>query len=110
MYGVPAVLNPYMFIPLVGTVMLSAVLAYIFTAINILPRLTTIVPLGTPIIMSGLLAGGTGGWRVALFQIFLLLVNGAVWVAFFKIVDKKALSEELLEEEKNNEIYSDIKV
>jgi PTS system cellobiose-specific IIC component len=98
-YGMPFVLNPYVFVPLVGAPVVISVLAYVCTAIGILPRLTTMVPLGTPIIMSGLLAGGADGWKVALFQIVLVIVCAMIWIPFFKVIDKQAYELELNGEE-----------
>jgi PTS system cellobiose-specific IIC component len=98
-YGMPFVLNPYVFVPLVGAPVVISILAYVCTAIGILPRLTTMVPLGTPIIMSGLLAGGADGWKVALFQIVLVIVCAMIWIPFFKVIDKQAYELELNGEE-----------
>lgn len=96
-FGMPMVLNPYMVIPFVVMPIISSLIAYFLTVINILPRLTTIIPLGTPVIMSGFLAGGVGGWKVALYQIFIIALSALVYLPFFKIVDKKAYEEEIKE-------------
>jgi len=60
------------------------------------------VPLGTPIIMSGLLAGGAEGWRVAIFQVVLVVLNAAIWFPFFKLIDKKAAESEIIVESKKS--------
>lgn len=94
-FGVPMVLNPYMAIPWIITPLILAGAAYFLTVINILPRLTTMVPLGTPIIMSGLLAGGAEGWKVALFQIVGIAISAVVYIPFFKTIDKQGYESEL---------------
>ncbi|SNS96083.1 PTS system, cellobiose-specific IIC component [Anaerovirgula multivorans] len=93
-FATPMVLNPYMMIPWIVTPLVSSSLAYVLTAINILPRLTTIIPLGTPIIMSGFLAGGVAGWRVALFQVVIVVISAIVYLPFFRMIDNKAYENE----------------
>lgn len=93
-FGMPIVLNPYMIIPFIAAPFISIILAYFLTVIHILPRLTTIIPLGTPIFMSGFLAGGSAGWRVALFQLIIVVISALIYLPFFKVIDKKAFEEE----------------
>lgn len=97
-FGMPVVLNPYMIIPFIAAPFISIVLAYFLTVINILPRLTTIIPLGTPVVMSGFLAGGSAGWRVALFQVAIIIISALIYLPFFKVIDKKAYDEENVNE------------
>lgn len=89
-FAVPMVLNPYMAIPWIGTPLVISVLAYVLTYINVLPRLTTIIPLGTPVLMSGLIAGGAEGWRVALFQLLIVIISAIIYLPFFRVIDKKS--------------------
>ena len=89
------VLNPYMAIPWIVTPLVLAGIAYFLTFINVLPRLTTMVPLGTPVIMSGLLAGGTEGWRVAIFQVVAIIISAIVYIPFFRTIDKQGYEAEL---------------
>jgi PTS system cellobiose-specific IIC component len=99
-FAVPMVLNPYMIIPWIGAPVLTSFIAYFLTVIDVLPRLTTIVPLGTPVIMSGFLAGGAEGWRVALFQVVIIVLSGLIYLPFFRVVDKKAAeTEKMMAEE-----------
>ncbi|MFD2387560.1 PTS transporter subunit EIIC [Enterococcus rivorum] len=94
-FGFPLVLNPFMIVPFIVTPIISAVLAYLLTLIDILPRLSYIIPLGTPVIMSGFISTPDGGWKVALFQIVMILFSGVMYYPFFKMLDKKAYQEEL---------------
>jgi len=93
-FATPMVLNPYMAIPWIGAPLVISVLAYVLTDINLLPRLTTIVPLGTPVLMSGLVAGGTEGFRVALFQIVIIIISAVIYLPFFRVIDKKSYMNE----------------
>lgn len=93
-FAVPMVLNPYMIIPWIAAPVITSFLAYLLTVANILPRLTTIVPLGTPVIMSGFLAGGAEGWRVALFQVVVIALSAVIYLPFFNALDKKTHENE----------------
>lgn len=93
-FAIPMVLNPYMFLPWILAPLVSCFGAYFLTVMNVLPRLTTIVPLGTPIVMSGFLAGGVAGWRVALYQIVMIIVTAIIYIPFFNKVDEKAIENE----------------
>lgn len=91
-FGTPLVLNIKLLIPLLVAPLATSSLAIIATMLNIVPRLNGIqVPLGTPIIMSGLIAGG---WRVAVFQVVLAFVSAVVWYPFFRVIDREAVAME----------------
>lgn len=98
-FGLPLVLNPMMVVPFITTPIISALLAYVFTVIGILPRLSFIVPLGTPVIMSGFMSTSEDGWKVAIFQIVLIALSAVMYYPFFRMLDKKAHQEELLSED-----------
>jgi PTS system cellobiose-specific IIC component len=67
-------------------------LSYVVTSLGIVPYLNgTEIATGTPVIFSGLLCGG---WRVALWQIFLIVVQMCIYFPFFRVLDKQALEEE----------------
>ena len=91
-FGAPLVFNPILAIPFIFGSFVSLVLGYLGTIIGILPRLTGIAaPQGTPIILQGILMGG---WKVAVFQVFLIVVWIVIWYPFFKIADNQALDQE----------------
>lgn len=93
-YGVPYVMNFRLFIPVVFSASINSILAYFSTVIGILPRLNGIqIREGIPILFSGIIAGG---WRVALFQIFLMILNVLIWWPFVKGMDR---DEEIIYEE-----------
>jgi len=94
-FATPMVLNPYMAIPWICTPLLASILGYVLTYINVVPRLTTIVPLGTPVLMSGFLAGGADGWRVTLVQIVIIAMSALIYLPFFNLIDKKSYMNEL---------------
>lgn len=98
-FGLPIVLNPLLIVPFILSPIVMAVLAYGLTVMEILPRLTTIVPLGTPIIMSGFISTASGGWRVALFQVLIIILGAIIYLPFVRLLDQKAIALEQLAEE-----------
>lgn len=98
MFGLPVVLNTKLLFPLVVAPLVNSALSIIATAVGILPRLRSIgVPMGTPIGISGFIEGG---WRVAVFQLVLVVISFLIYYPFFKIIDKEAYNQELASEDK----------
>lgn len=96
-FGIPLVMNPMMAIPFLFCSVLIGTLAYVFISIGILPTSTGItVPLGTPVILSGLMVAG---WQGAVFQVFATMVSAAFYLPFFKKIDQQAFEEEHSETE-----------
>ncbi|MBE0336732.1 PTS sugar transporter subunit IIC [Paenibacillus sp. 28ISP30-2] len=91
-FGAPIILNPVLAIPFIVSPIISYTLAYFLTTMDVLPRLGLQVPLGLPPIINGFMSGG---WRVALFQVFLILISLVTYYPFFKSLDKHAKKEEL---------------
>lgn len=93
-FALPMVLNPFMFLPWVTVPMVSGLLAYILTVMHILPGATTIVPFGTPIIMSAFISTSEGAWKIALFQVAMVVLTAMIYYPFFRVLDKKAQAAE----------------
>lgn len=91
-FGLPMVLNTIMVIPLVIVPIITFGIAYFSTTLGIVPPLNGVeIPLGTPVIFSGWLAGGL---KIAILQIVLILVQILIYLPFFRVLDKQALLEE----------------
>lgn len=91
-FGVPFVLNFTLLIPSAFSASLNLILAYLATVLNILPRFNGVNIAGMPVLVNGFLVGG---WRVALFQVFLCIVNIGVWAPFVKHLDRTEYAQEL---------------
>lgn len=100
-FGTPIVLNPVLAIPFILTPMVSSILAYILTVIGILPRVASIIPLGTPVFLSGFLSTTDGAWRVVVFQAVIILIGLLIYLPFFRIIDKQAYDLEAAETKTN---------
>lgn len=91
-FGTPIVMNPMLVIPFILCPLLSGILAYVLTVIGILPHLNGVFMFGVPFGLSGFLAGG---WRVALFQLLILVpLSYLCYMPFFKKMDAIAYKEE----------------
>lgn len=91
-FGMPLVLNIRLMIPFIVTPIITSGLAILFTSMGVLPVLNGVqVPLGIPILFNGWM---TGGWRVALFQVVLIVISFLMYYPFFKKADAEAYEQE----------------
>lgn len=94
LFGVPLMLNPIYFIPLVITPAVSSLIAYFAFAANLVPIPTGLaqLPWTTPPIISGYLV--TGSISGSILQIVLLIVTTLIWIPFVKMADKQICKTE----------------
>lgn len=91
-FGTPIVLNTILIIPFILAPLITQILAYVLTVIGVLPVLIGYqIPWSMPPIISGFIQGG---WQVALYQVFSLVLTFFIYLPFFKIADKQAKTEE----------------
>ncbi|WP_334333102.1 PTS sugar transporter subunit IIC [Companilactobacillus sp. HBUAS59544] len=91
-YGAPIVMNPFLFIPFVLTPTLIGLIMYGLMSTGILPLFSGVsVPWTTPPIISGFILGG---WRMALAQVFIILLSVAIYFPFIRKVDQINLEKE----------------
>lgn len=91
-FGLPLVLNPLMLIPFLLTPVIMFIIPYVLQLLGLIPTLRGIqLPLGTPVILYGLIEGGV---PIMLVQLLLIAVQIVCWYPFFRVLDKKAYEEE----------------
>lgn len=91
-FGTPIMFNVIMIIPFICLPLISIFVAYGLTSIGVLPILSGVqLPWSTPCVLLGFLLGG---WRVALYQVFLIILSVAIYYPFFKKIDNQAYLEE----------------
>lgn len=103
LFGVPIIMNFTLAIPFILMPLIILVTSYLAMVTGFFPRLTGVrAPLGTPVIIQGLMIGG---WQWAVYQVVMIIVSYFVYLPFFKVLDKQALAleEKKKNEEKNNE-------
>lgn len=92
-FGLPMVLNPILFLPLIFAGTINVALSYFATLIGIIPRVNG-MPLptaGTPEIIKGFMIGG---WQMAIWHIVLLFVAMLIYFPFVRYMDYQKLSIE----------------
>lgn len=92
-FGTPIVLNPILMIPFVAVPMINAVIAYVATALNLVPRLSINSPWTLPGPIGAFLAAGAS-WQAAVLNIVLIVLSTILWLPFFKMYDNQLLKEE----------------
>lgn len=93
-FGVPYVFNFTLFIPVVFSGAINAVLAYAATAMDLLPKLNGLNISGVPVGIGGFLAGG---FAVGAFQLVLCAINILVYAPFMKRLDQAEYEKEQAE-------------
>lgn len=92
-FGLPLILNPIMVIPFITVPLVQVIIAYFATASGLVPRLNGVqVPFGMPVVLNGFIAGG---WKVSVLQVVLILIGIAIYLPFFKVLDRKDYLEEI---------------
>ncbi|OTN75633.1 hypothetical protein A5886_000708 [Enterococcus sp. 8G7_MSG3316] len=92
-FGLPLMLNPLFFIPMVGTALINGMIGFIGYNIGIYDTLNPSISLPwiTPAFIGPILTVGIKGVLLALFTI---LINALLYLPFFIKADKLALLEE----------------
>lgn len=95
-FGVPIVLNPVIIIPFFLAPLICCTLAYFTMITGIVPIANGIaIPWTTPPIISGYLLSGIQG---AVLQILCIMISVAIYTPFLRILDKKAMELEKVED------------
>lgn len=92
LFGIPCVLNPLFFLPLMFTTPLLGTLTYFMMKIGIVPIPHGIqLPWTMPPVFNGFLQAGIG---LAIWEVLMVLASMVIYYPFFKMGDKQALAEE----------------
>lgn len=92
LFGIPVVLNPLFLIPLLFITPTLGILTYIIMKAGIIPiPIGVTLPWTTPPVIYGILQGS---WKIALWEVFSIILAGAMWYPFFKVADTKELEAE----------------
>lgn len=97
MFGFPVVLNPMLALPFIAVPMILQGVTYFLMKFGIIGMVIAQVPWTTPSILNGYLITG-GDWRAAAWQVVELVIAVAVYLPFFKALDKQAVLKEQKEQ------------
>ena len=90
LYGIPVIFNPIMIIPFLLVPSVSFVIAYGAIYLGIVPPLSEVHSWLMPPFVSGYMATG-GAISGAVLQLFLVLIGVAIYLPFFRLMDKRSL-------------------
>lgn len=96
-FGFPIVFNPFMMIPFVVAPMISLILAYIATSLNLVSRIVVYVHWSTPPFLNAFFASG-GDFRNVILQVFVLAISVCIYVPFLKLYEYTMPIEEVNDE------------
>lgn len=90
-YGMPLILNPYMFIPFILGPQVTTLLTYFCMKINFISRPYANPAGNFPFAVGAFMS--TGDWKAILLSVANLLICMAIYYPFFKVYEKKLISE-----------------
>ncbi|SMY16368.1 Lichenan permease IIC component [Photobacterium aquimaris] len=90
LYGIPIIFNPIMIIPFLVVPVVSFVIAYGAIYFGVVPPLSEIHSWFMPPLISGYMATG-GAISGSLLQLLLICIGIAIYLPFFKLMDKRSL-------------------
>jgi len=92
LFGIPCVLNPIYFLPLLFLTSIQGTLTYFVMKIGLIPIPHGVqLPWTTPGIIHGFMQGGI---MLAIWELLMILLSMVLWYPFFKISDNQALLQE----------------
>ncbi len=100
-FGCPVVLNPILLPPFIMVPVINSSLAYFFTKMGWVNKVTSTPPWTLPGPIGAFLATN-GDFRAVLLSLFLIFTSILIYYPFFKAYDKKMVEEEKNNQEENN--------
>ncbi|MDR2008366.1 MAG: PTS sugar transporter subunit IIC [Alphaproteobacteria bacterium] len=88
MFGLPVVLNPYIFIPFVLNPIILTLIAYLATAAGLVPPTSVVVPWTTPPVIGAFLATG-GSVSAAILAAFNFVLAIIMYIPFIILANKR---------------------
>lgn len=92
-YGLPMLLNPTFFIPLILAPVLNAVVAYAVVDAGWVGKMFLMAPWTTPAPIGAFLTTG-GDYRAIILSISIIAMNVLIYYPFFKMYEKQCLKKE----------------
>ncbi|HEC2155956.1 TPA: PTS sugar transporter subunit IIC [Staphylococcus delphini] len=92
MFGLPIVLNVFLFIPFVFTPVINLFIAYFATLAGLVPYTRATATWTMPPIISGFLT--TGSISASILQAILIVIDILIYIGFYAAIEKSYLKEE----------------
>lgn len=91
LFGLPTVLNPLCFIPLIVGPLVTIPIAYYAVSFGLVPIVRYVVPWTTPPILNGIIS--TGSISGGILQLIMITIMFFIWVPFVKMMSKQKNEE-----------------
>ena len=92
-FGAPIVMNPLLAVPFMLVPVVNTIIVYIFTALNIIPRMMVKPPFTLPAPL-GALVTTNWNWMACVLVFICFFVSLAIYYPFFKMFEKRTLDNE----------------
>ena len=92
-YGVPMVVNPLFFIPLIFAPMANAIIAYLLLDFNLIHRIYLMAPWTTPAPIGAYLVSAGDIWAPVL-SVSLIILDIIIYYPFFKMYERICVEKE----------------
>lgn len=92
-YGLPMLLNPTFFIPLILAPVANAVIAYMVVDFGLVGKMFLMAPWTTPAPIGAFLTTG-GDFRAIILSVSIIALNVLIYYPFFKMYEKQCLERE----------------
>ncbi|PSW20788.1 PTS sugar transporter subunit IIC [Photobacterium sanctipauli] len=102
-YGLPMLLNPTFFIPLILAPVANAVVAYAVVDLGLVGKMFLMAPWTTPAPIGAFLTTG-GDYRAIILSVSIIALNVLIYYPFFKMFEKQCLAKEAEARAKNNDV------
>lgn len=101
-YGLPMVMKPTFFIPLIFAPMANAVIAYFFLEYDLIHRVFLMAPWTTPAPFGAYLVSG-GDWGAFILSAGLIILDILIYYPFFKSYERECLAKEAKQSKKSEQ-------
>ena len=92
-FGAPVVMNPLLAVPFMLVPVVNTIIVYIFTALNIIPRMMVKPPFTVPAPLGALITTNWN-WMACVLVFVCFFVSLAIYYPFFKMFEKRTLENE----------------
>ncbi|AEE91775.1 PTS system, lactose/cellobiose family IIC subunit [Tepidanaerobacter acetatoxydans Re1] len=84
-FGVPIIMNPYLFIPIVCAPIVNSVITYFVMSLNLVGKIYISFPFTTPGPIAAFL--GTMDWKAVILWCILVIIDTIIYIPFVKLYD-----------------------
>ena len=103
LFGIPIMLNPILFMPYMGGIIINTIVVYIAVATGLCARFTGVEIAWTVPSPIKAFLGCSVPWQGLVLCLIVLAIDMVIWYPFVKLIDKQALAEEKASEESAKE-------